>query len=138
MERGLLWLPLLITFFWLAWLGTREYQKIEVYQQWAKEFDQAKYDIYSVLGYKEKIITWGKASPKKIINLESFSLANIKTISLLVNNQIITDSNLPKKGKPFIQFEIKNSEKIIKIPFTEIDLAAKWTEYLIKQQTILS
>ncbi len=136
MERGLLWLPLLITFFWLAWLGTREYQKIEVYQEWAKEFDQAKYDIYSVLGYKEKMITWGKPSHKKMVNLESFSLGDIKTISLLVNNQVIPNRNLPKKGKPFIQLEFENSAKIVKIPFTEIDLAAKWTEFLIKQKTI--
>ena len=132
MERGLLWLPLLITFFWLVWSGSNEYQKIELYKKWAEEFDSAKYDIYSVLAHKGKIITWGKPSSKEIKNLQSFSLDDVETISLLINDEIITSSELPKKGKPFIQFNLKNSEEIIKIPFTEIALTAQWVQYLTK------
>jgi hypothetical protein len=130
MERGIFWLILLITFAVLAWLGAREYQKIQVYQKWAEEFDQAKYDIYSVIGYRHNQITWGKPSPKEILDLQDFSLEDVKTISLLIDNQIIKDEKLPQKGKPFIQFEFKNSSPIIKIPFTEISLAFKWKEYL--------
>jgi hypothetical protein len=130
MERGIFWLILLITFVVLAWLGAREYQKIEVYQRWAKEFDQAKYDIYSVIGYGNNRITWGKPSPKGIIDIQNFSLEDVKSISLLIDDRIITEGELPQKGKPFIQFEFKNSLPLIKIPFTEISLAFKWKEYL--------
>ena len=59
MERGLLWLPLLVVFIWLAWSGWNEYQKVEAYKIWAANFDNAKFDIYSVLGVKERQITWG-------------------------------------------------------------------------------
>lgn len=52
MERGLLWLPLLVLFFWLAWSGKKEYDKVQAYQAWAEQFDKSKYDIYSVLGKK--------------------------------------------------------------------------------------
>ena len=54
MERGLLWLPLLFAFFWLAWQGSREFKKVQAYQEWALSFDKAKYDIYAVLGQKDK------------------------------------------------------------------------------------
>ena len=50
MERGLLWLPLLAVFFWLAWSGWNEYQKVEAYRRWAADYDKAKYDLYAVLG----------------------------------------------------------------------------------------
>lgn len=62
MEYGLLWLPLLIIFFWLAWSGKNEYQKLEAYRQWAENFDQTKYDIYAIIGVKQKQITWGKTN----------------------------------------------------------------------------
>lgn len=56
MEHGLLWLPLLAAFFWLAWQGSQEYQKIEAYRTWAEQFDKAKYDIYAVLGKKVTLL----------------------------------------------------------------------------------
>jgi hypothetical protein len=134
MERGLLWLPLLITFFALAWLGWNEYQKIETYQKWAQQFTQAKYDIYAVLGYQDQEITWGKATRKGMINLQRFSLTDVENIDLLVNDEIITSQELPQKGQAFIQFKLKNSANIIKIPFTQIDLASQWTAYLKSKQ----
>ena len=88
MERGLLWTPLLILFIWLAWSGWNEYQKVEIYRAWAENFERAKYDIYSVLGQKDKIITWGKPTRKGVINLQTFSLEEVKEIRLLVNNQV--------------------------------------------------
>ena len=60
MVRGLFWLSLLLVFFLLAWGGWNEYQKVEAYRVWAEDFDQAKYDIYAIIGVKAKEITWGK------------------------------------------------------------------------------
>ncbi len=104
MERGLLWTPLLILFIWLAWSGWNEYQKVEIYRQWAENFDRAKYDIYSVLGQKDKIITWGKPTRKGVINLQTFSLEEVKEIRLLVNNQVVDLDALPPQGSPFLEF----------------------------------
>jgi hypothetical protein len=60
MERGLMWLPLLALFGWLAWAGWREFQKVEAYEAWAQDFDRHKYDIYAVLGQKDDRLVWGK------------------------------------------------------------------------------
>ena len=107
MERGLLWTPLLILFIWLAWSGWNEYQKVEIYRQWAENFDRAKYDIYSVLGQKDKIITWGKPTRKGVINLQTFSLEEVKEIRLLVNNQVVDLDALPPQGSPCLEFIFK-------------------------------
>lgn len=132
MEYGLLWLPLLIIFFWLAWSGKNEYQKLEAYRQWAENFDQTKYDIYAIIGVKQKQITWGK--PTRLIpkNLSSFSLEDVTSIRLLVNDCPVDINTLPKKGTPTIKFSFKGNKNSIKIPFTEIALAAKWLFFLEK------
>lgn len=130
MERGLFWLPLLIIFFWLAWSGWNEYQKVECYRIWAEDFEQSKYDIYAVLGKKGDEITWGKPTRSGIINLNSFSLKNTQNIRLLVDNQEINLDKLPIKGKPILEFILENQESI-KIPFTEIELAVKWLKFLL-------
>jgi hypothetical protein len=133
MERGLLWLPLLIAFFWLAWQGSKEYQKVEAYRTWAEQFEKAKYDIYAVLGQKDNKITWGKPTPKGPINVETFSLLDVKEIQLLVDGIRVNIETPPAKGRPieleFIFAELANS---VRVPFTEIPLAAKWAEYLQK------
>lgn len=87
MEHGLLWLPLLAAFFWLAWQGSQEYQKIEAYRTWAEQFDKAKYDIYAVLGKKGNSITWGKPTPQGPIKLETFSLDDVEEIRLVVDEK---------------------------------------------------
>ncbi|ACK65778.1 conserved hypothetical protein [Rippkaea orientalis PCC 8801] len=130
MERGLLWLPLLIMFLGLAWSGWNEYQKIETYRQWAENFDQAKYDIYAIIGVKDKQITWGKPRRSLPQNLPSFSLENVTNIRLLVNNQPVEINALPTKGNPILEFILTSDQPSIKIPFTEIPLAAKWLSYL--------
>jgi len=129
MERGLLWLPLLVVFFWLAWSGWNEYQKVEAYKVWAEDFDNAKFDIYSVLGKKDLLITWGKPTRQGMINLNTFSLDNVQNISLIVGDRIAELDNLPTKGKTAIKFSFSNQESI-SIPFTDISLAAKWCNYL--------
>ncbi|MEM7727547.1 MAG: hypothetical protein AAF208_14455 [Cyanobacteria bacterium P01_A01_bin.45] len=135
MERGLLWLPLLVAFFWLARQGAREFQKVEAYKTWAEQFERAKYDIYAVIGQKDDTVTWGKPTPKGPINLETFSLNNISQVNLLVNGKEVTTNQLPRKGRKieleFIFSENNKSElnHSIKIPFTEIPLAAKWGKF---------
>ncbi|MBW4615690.1 MAG: hypothetical protein KME21_20915 [Desmonostoc vinosum HA7617-LM4] len=131
MERGLLWLPLLAMFFWLAWQGSQEYQKVETYRAWAEQFERAKYDIYAVLGQKGNNITWGKPTPKGPIKLETFSLLDTQEVYLLVDDKLIDLENLPQKGRSieleFLFFEPANS---VRVPFTEIPLAAEWGKYL--------
>jgi hypothetical protein len=130
MEHSLLWLPLLMIFFWLAWSGKNEYQKIEVYCQWAKQFDQSKYDIYSIIGVKQKQITWGKPRRLPPQNLPSFSLEDVTGIRLLVNDCPVDINALPTKGNPTIEFIFIGDKASIKIPFTEIDLAVRWLKFL--------
>jgi len=134
MERGLLWLPLLVVFIWLAWSGWNEYQKLEAYKVWAEDFDNAKFDIYAVIGKKERQITWGKATRKGMINLKSFSLDDVREINLIIGDRIIELDNLPNKGKPSLKFDLNNQESI-QIPFTDISLAAKWYSFLEKSRT---
>ncbi len=132
MERGLLWLPVLIGFIWLAWSGWREYQKVEAYQTWARDFDHVKYDIYAVLGLKGDVVTYGQPSRLGPINLQSFSLAGVREITLMVDQKTIAPADLadpPSKGRTIeLVFSLPNST--VKIPFTEVALAAKWCQFL--------
>ncbi|MBD3561673.1 hypothetical protein H6S82_22920, partial [Planktothrix sp. FACHB-1355] len=79
MERGLIWLPLLALFIWLAWAGWNEFQKVEAYRRWASQFERAKYDIYAVLGQNGSNLTWGKPTRTEPVNLQTFSLKNVKS-----------------------------------------------------------
>ncbi len=138
MERGLLWLPLLATFIGLAWAGSAEYKKLEAYKVWADNFDQAKYDLYSVIGYRNGQITWGKATRKGIVDLQTVAIAELSDISLEIDNQTFSDidlenlDDLPTKGQAALSLNYKTSKDSIKIPFTQTDLAAKWANYLQK------
>jgi hypothetical protein len=133
MERGLLWLPLLVIFFALAWMGWSEYQKIEAYRRWAEPFDRAKYDIYAVLGQVGNTLAWGTPTRKGPIEVQTFSLSSVRDIRLLVDKQPVTLESLPTKGKPAIEFSFDEGTSPIQIPFTEISLAAQWTRYLQQQ-----
>jgi hypothetical protein len=134
MERGLLWLPLLVAFFWLAWQGSQEYQKLQAYQIWAEQFERAKYDIYAVLGQKGNDITWGKPTTKGPINLETFSFLDVQEIRFLVNSNSVDIENPPQKGRKIeLEFLLTNN-KSIRVPFTEVPLAAKWGKFL--QETL--
>ena len=141
MERGLIWLPLLGLFIWLAWKGWQEYQKVEGYRIWSEQFDKAKYDIYAVLGKKDNFITWGKPTPQGILDLQTFSLTDVASINLLLGNTVIDFNHIPtekSKAIPSIEFQITNQENSIKIPFTDLELAAKWAEYLIGNRQFTS
>ncbi|GAB4379266.1 MAG: hypothetical protein Kow00121_33080 [Elainellaceae cyanobacterium] len=131
MARGLIWLPLLALFIGLAWAGWNEYQKVEAYRLWAEAFDRAKYDIYAVLGQKGDELTWGKPTRKGPISLQTFSLQQVKAIALLADDRAIDLENLPLKSRQVaIEFQLQDANVPIRVPFTDLDLAVKWTSFL--------
>ncbi|MDC0832621.1 hypothetical protein CKA32_005566 [Geitlerinema sp. FC II] len=131
MERGLIWLPLLALFFGLAWAGWNEFQKVEAYRSWAEGFDRAKYDILAVLGQKDHQITWGKATRRGMVDLQTFSLQDVKEIRLLVNGEAIDEENLPRKSKSIaLEFVFPEWQPSVNVPFTDVELAAKWCRVL--------
>lgn len=129
MARGLAWLPLLAVFCWLAWAGWNEYQKLETYRAWAEQFDHAKYDIYAVLGQKGSELTWGKPARQQPIDLQTFSLHQVRSIDLRVNGQIADLDQPPDTGK-LILLEFQLDDQSIAIPFTDVALAAQWGKHL--------
>lgn len=131
MERGLLWLPLLAAFIWLAWQGRNEYQKVEAYRNWAQQFERAKYDIYAVLAQNGSNLTWGSPTPKGPIKLETFSLNNVQSIRLLVDDKQVEVESPPSKGRDIaLEFVFSPYSASIRVPFTEIPLAAEWGKHL--------
>lgn len=132
MERGLLWLPLLGVFIWLAWSGRNEYQKLEAYKQWAVGFERAKYDIYSVLGQQGETLTWGTPTRNGPVNLNSLSLKDVQAIQLLVDGQPADLTAPPPKGKAALEFA-RQGQPAVQIPFTEPALAARWGQFLQTQ-----
>ncbi|MCY7383415.1 MAG: hypothetical protein LH628_12690 [Microcoleus sp. CAN_BIN18] len=130
MERGLMWLPLLAIFIGLAWAGWNEYQKLEAYRIWAEQFAKAKYDIYAVLGQQEDSLTWGKPTRSGPVNLQTFSLKDVQSIQLLVNDTVVDLELPPNSGKAIVlKFLLKDAEAV-QVPFTEVPLATKWAKYL--------
>ncbi|MEG4807221.1 hypothetical protein QUA82_06255 [Microcoleus sp. F8-D3] len=130
MERGLMWLPLLAIFIFLAWAGWNEYQKLETYRVWAEQFEVAKYDIYAVLGQKEDCLTWGKPTRSGPVNLQTFSLKDVESLRLSVNSQAVDLESPPNSGSPIaLEFLLKDSAAV-QVPFTEIPLATKWGKHL--------
>lgn len=168
MTRGLLWLPLLAVFIWLAWAGWNEYQKLEAYRRWAEQFDHAKYDIYAVLGQKGSDLTWGKPTRKAPLNLQTFSLQQVEAIWLQVGSEqlavgppesIQTENSLPASDQPSakgakegtkrgakgpiaLRFRLSDQQaagKIVEVPFTELELATQWGNHLYQDwQTLQS
>jgi len=131
MARGLLWLPLLIFFVWLAWAGWNEYQKVEAYRVWAQQFELAKYDLYAVLGQTGDTLTWGKPTRKGPVDLDTFSLHQVQSISLLVRGQPADPEAPPARGQVALKFQFDDATSL-QIPFTEISLAARWAKHLLK------
>lgn len=109
MERGLLWLPLLGLFIWLAWAGWNEYTKLEAYKLWAESFERAKYDIQAVLGQTGTELTWGVPDRQQPKALQTFSLCDVEKIQLVVDGNVADWENPPPKGKTIgLQFCAKN------------------------------
>jgi hypothetical protein len=75
-------------------------------------------------------MTWGKPTPKGLIKLETFSLVDIKEIRLLVDDKVIDTQAPPEKGRSIELEFIFSPEKSVRVPFTEIPLAAQWGKHL--------
>lgn len=134
MLHGLLWLPLLIFFFWITWAGWNEYQKVETYQEWAKQFERAKYDIHAALGQTDRTLTWGLPTRQGVIDLQTAQLDSIQSIELLLKGddafrQVVDDT--AKKGKAVIQLNLENGSQS-QIPFIDKDMATQWHGFLVK------
>jgi hypothetical protein len=140
MARGLIWLSLLLVFVVLAGLGWNEYQKVEAYRRWAAEaeFEKSKYDIYAVLAKKGNNLTWGKPTRKAPIDQSTFSLDDVQTIDLVVDDRTVEMDSPPTKGrKVALEFSFMPPVPPVRVPFTEIFLAADWGKYLKSQLKLL-
>ncbi len=126
MERGLLWLPLLIGFGVLAGLGWSEYRKVEAYRAWAQSFDRAKYDLYAMLGWKGRQLTWGRPTRQGPVALQSADLDQVQKIQLYVDGQSFEldgSTNLPQKGRQINLILLPQQHQI---PFSELPTALAW------------
>jgi hypothetical protein len=131
MERGLMWLPLLGAFIWLARMGANEYQKLEAYKRWMVGFDRGKYDIYAVMGLKGREISWGKPTKAEPRDLQTFSLDRVSQIELVVDHHPVNLDSLPVRGKSInLQFQFADRAESVNIPFTEVEMAAEWAVLL--------
>ena len=137
MERGLLWLPLLVLFFGLAWAGWNEYQKVQGYSAWAKQYEKSKYDVLAALGYRKGELSWGKPIRKGLEDRQVMSITALKGVQLRIDGTIANLEALPDSGK-IIALELLpiDGNGVIQIPFVGIDLAAEWTSYLKQQISI--
>lgn len=135
MERGLMWLPLLGAFIWIAWAGWNEYQKLQAYERWAGKFDRYKYDIYAALGQKGDELTWGKPTRKEPINLQSVQLSAVQSVQLCIDGSSfgLDDPNIPERGKSISIDLLLKTNATASIPFTDVSIASDWHRYLSGQ-----
>jgi hypothetical protein len=135
MERGLLWLPLLVVFFWLAWSGWNEYQKIESYKRWASQFERHKYDIYSVLGQTGDHLTWGKPTRKDPKDLQTVTMSDISRIRFRIDSKFFDDQDaeFPVNAKQISLELVLKSGEMPSIRFTDVDIASAWYRFLSDQ-----
>jgi len=145
MARGLMWLPLLVVFFGLAWAGWNEYRKLEAYKVWATQFERAKYDIYAVLGQQGNLLTWGLPTRNGMIDTAVLDLTTVETLTLEVDGQPIAPDQLPEKGRFALGFALKAGDVPTEglchrtsIPFTDGDIARRWFEFLTKEFSLRS
>lgn len=132
MVHGLLWLPLLVFFVWITWAGWNEYQKVETYQQWASQFERAKYDIYAALGQTGQTLTWGTPTRQGIIDEQSIQLNHIRSIDVFNKDeddfkQAVKGS--AQKSEAVIQLTLEDGNTP-QIPFTDVELAEQWHRFL--------
>jgi len=71
---------------YLAWQGRNEYQKWKLIATGHSSLRRAKYDIYAVLAQNGSDLTWGSPTQGPI-KLETFSLKDVQSIRLLVDDK---------------------------------------------------
>jgi hypothetical protein len=131
MERGLLWLPLLAIFIWLAWAGRQEYLKVEAYKTWAVDFAKHKYDIYAVLGIQGDRLIWGIPTTSQPKDLKTISLKEVQTIQLKLDQNFYDEIPSTRPPEPQKIALILNSN--LTIAFTDLAIACSWFKYLKDQ-----
>jgi hypothetical protein len=130
MERGLLWLPLLALFIWLAWAGWNEYQKLEAYKVWAADFERAKYDIYAALGQQGTLLTWGRPTRQGPLVDSQVDLATVTHIEVYGGDRPLpSDTQVPKGCQVCLRLT-PAAGRPWDIPFTDGDLAQRWGDRL--------
>jgi hypothetical protein len=129
MERGLLWLPLLAVFIGLTWAGWQEYQKLQVYEEWAKDFDRSKYDIYAALGQKGEQLTWGQPTASGVKNCQTLTLTDLEEVQLWVEGKRVK-GDLPQGKTVMLVLQLQGKSESVNIPFTDVQLAQQWGNYL--------
>jgi len=129
MVRRLLWLPLLVVFFGLAWAGWNEYSKLEAYKVWAVQFERAKYDIYAALGQQGDVLTWGSPTRSGVVEIETLNLTSVAQFDMEVNGQSVDPEQLPPKGKFALGFMLDDGTHR-SIPFTDGEIAKRWFDFI--------
>ncbi|WP_008307842.1 hypothetical protein [Leptolyngbya sp. PCC 6406] len=130
MERGLLWLPLLGVFIWLAWAGWNEFHKLEAYKVWAQDFDRAKYDIYAVLGQSGSTLRWGHPTRQGPVKESSLDLTTVTAIRLYGGDPPLpANASLPRGCTICLRLTDSDGAEY-DIPFTDLELAEKWRDCL--------
>jgi hypothetical protein len=132
MERGLLWLPTLAVFIWLARLGYREYRQIEAARTWAAGGERWKYDIYAVIRYQDRQLAWGKpAVGKDPTDIQRVNLDRIDRVELVMDDKAIDLADIPTRGKSIaVKLYLNSPAETASIPFTSSSIAAEWVEFL--------
>jgi hypothetical protein len=133
MERGLLWLPLLVLFFWLAWAGWNEYQKLEAYKVWAQGFERSKYDILAAAGQQGDVLSWGRPTRSGPTHLQTVERQQIASLQLWVDGQAVPLTPETIQGKTAhiaLQLHSPNADEPLLLPFTDVDLAVRWAAFL--------
>lgn len=131
MIHALIWLPLLALFFVLTWAGWNEFQKLQAYGDWARNYQNSKYDILAVLGRKDDRLVWGKPTRKGPVGLRDLPLQSVRRVSLNIDGKTVDPGgSLPNRAKSIaLHLELTDDSQAF-IPFTEIPLAAQWCKLL--------
>lgn len=133
MVHGLLWLPLLALFLGLAYAGWYEYEKLEAYKRWAVGFERAKYDVYGVLGQTGETLVWAKPTRQGPIELGRTCLGDLRAIELRVGDRLLPldQADLAgQRGQVCLELIWWDDRPSVRLPFTELDLARRWGEFL--------
>ena len=132
MERGLLWLPLLIGFGVLVGLGWWNYRKVETYRDWAQQFDRSKYDPDAVLGWKGDRLSWGKPTRRGPTAIQSIDLDQVEEIQLQVDGQRFDRALSPPPPERGKRISLVLQPQEIEIPFAELPMALAWWRRLMQ------